>query len=86
MNRFQQSMDESAPVLQTAIQALKALGIRPRIEQGGGGMDANIYNAKGLPAIGVATGYTRNHTTEENLDLDSFRKSGMLIQALIEEA
>lgn len=49
-------------------------------------MDANIYNAKGLPAIGIATGYTKNHTTEENLDLDSFRKSGLLIQALIEEA
>lgn len=79
-------IEEDAPVLQTAIRALKDLGIEPRIEQGGGGMDANIYNAKGLPSIGIATGYTKNHTTEESLDLDSFRKSGQLIQALIDEA
>lgn len=79
-------IDEKAPVLQTAIRALKKLGIQPRIEQGGGGMDANIYNAKGLPSIGIATGYMKNHTTEESLDLDSFQKSGLLIQALIDEA
>ncbi len=78
-------IEQDAPVLQTAIRALKDLGIEPRIEQGGGGMDANIYNAKGLPSIGIATGYTKNHTTEENLDLESFRQSGQLIQALIDE-
>ena len=79
-------IEQDAPVLQTAIRALKDLGIEPRIEQGGGGMDANIYNAKGLPSIGIATGYTKNHTTEESLDLESFRQSGQLIQALIDEA
>lgn len=71
---------ETEPVIRTAV---KALGIAPRIEQGGGGMDANIFNAKGLPSLGVATGYTKNHTLKENLDLESFTRSGQLVEQLI---
>ena len=74
---------ETEPVIRTAVKALEALGIAPRIEQGGGGMDANIFNAKGLPSLGVATGYTKNHTLEENLDLESFTRSGQLVEKLI---
>lgn len=74
---------ETEPVIRTAVKALEALGITPRIEQGGGGMDANIFNAKGLPSLGVATGYTKNHTLEENLDLESFTRSGQLVEKLI---
>ena len=74
---------ETEPVIRTAVKALEALGIAPRIEQGGGGMDANIFNAKGLPSLGVATGYTKNHTLEENLDLKSFIRSGQLVEKLI---
>lgn len=71
---------ETEPVIRTAV---KALGIAPRIGQGGGGMDANIFNAKGLPSLGVTTGYTKNHTLEENLDLESFTRSGQLVEKLI---
>lgn len=74
---------ETEPVIRTAVKVLEALGITPRIEQGGGGMDANIFNAKGLPSLGVATGYTKNHTLEENLDLESFTRSGQLVEKLI---
>ncbi len=74
---------ETAPVIQLAGQAFRKMGIAPRIEQGGGGMDANIFNARGLPAIGIATGYTQNHTLQEKLDLRSFLKSGEYIETLI---
>lgn len=77
-------LEENEPVICHARKALEAMGIEPRIEQGGGGMDANIYNAKGLPSLGVATGYTKNHTLEENLDLASFTRSGELVEKLIE--
>ena len=46
-------------------------------------MDANFFNAAGLPSLGVATGYTENHTCDEKLALDSFLKSGELVQRLI---
>ena len=47
-------------------------------------MDANIYNAKGMTTVGVATGYTKNHTKNEQLVLEDFFKSGELAQVLIE--
>lgn len=77
-------LEEKEPVVALACRALKAMGIQPRIEQGGGGMDANIFNVKGLPSLGIATGYTKNHTKEENLDLESFTRSGELVEKLIE--
>ena len=77
-------LEEKEPVVALVCRALKAMGIQPRIEQGGGGMDANIFNAKGLPSLGIATGYTKNHTKEENLDLESFTRSGELVEKLIE--
>lgn len=49
-------------------------------------MDANIFNAKGLTSLGIATGYRKNHTLEENLDELSFIKSGRLVELLIEDS
>ena len=74
---------ESAPVITLARRALAEMGIPIRVEAGGGGMDANFFNAAGLPSLGVATGYTENHTCDEKLALDSFLKSGELVQRLI---
>lgn len=76
-------IEETDPAVRIAVKALGKMGIQPLIEHGGGGMDANIFNAKGLTAIGVATGYTKNHTTMETLDKRSFIRSGELIGKLI---
>jgi len=46
-------------------------------------MDANIFNAQGMKTIGVATGYSGNHTTTEQLVLEDFYKSGELAEAMI---
>ena len=59
-------IEETAPILQKAKKALRRLGLTARVEAGGGGMDANIFNAKGLTSLGIATGYSKNHTLEEN--------------------
>ena len=75
-----------APILQKAKKALRRLGLTARVEAGGGGMDANIFNAKGLTSLGIATGYSKNHTLEENLDELSFIKSGRLVELLIEDS
>jgi tripeptide aminopeptidase len=75
---------EDDQVLVTAKAACEKLGLDCRVEVGGGGMDANIYNAKGLRTVGVATGYTKNHTKEENLVLEDFFRSGELARLLIE--
>lgn len=74
---------ETDPCILYAREALASLGIPCLIEAGGGGMDGNIYNERGLTAIGVATGYTKNHTKEEQLVLDDFFRSGQVAAAIL---
>lgn len=75
---------ENAPIIAIAKDALMQLGYKIRVEVGGGGMDGNFFNGRGLPSLGIATGYFKNHTMNEYLELDSFLNSGKLVQKLIE--
>ena len=78
------AIPEEDEALVVARAACEKLGLNYRAEVGGGGMDANIYNNKGMTTVGVATGYTKNHTKNEQLVLEDFYKSGELAQVLIE--
>ena len=70
-------------LLTTLCGAMERCGIPATIEGGGGGMDANRFHAAGIKAVGVATGYFKNHTTQEELYLDDFRNAGKLVFELI---
>lgn len=74
---------EEHPLLALARKACDRMGLRYRAEGGGGGMDGNIYYSKGIPCVGVATGYSKNHTTSEQLILEDFFLAGELAQTLI---
>ena len=75
---------EEDSCVRIAAEACARIGLQAHFEAGGGGMDANIFNAQGMRTIGVATGYTRNHTVHEQLVLEDFFKAGELAQSLIE--
>jgi tripeptide aminopeptidase len=57
----------SAPPVQAASGALAALGIEPRCISTGGGSDAHVFQARGLPCINVANGTERNHQPDERV-------------------
>ena len=71
------------PTVVKAEEALRCLGIVPVPEIGGGGMDANIMNEKGISVVGVAAGYMKNHTHQEELYTDDLIKAGELTEQLI---
>ncbi len=71
------------PILAICREACAAVGAPFSPEAGGGGLDANVYNAKGLKSVGIATGYFKNHSTEEYQILDEFYKAGELAAALV---
>ena len=75
---------EDNEVITVAKAACEATGVECKIEVGGGGMDANVYNAQGMATIGVATGYSKNHTLNEQLILEDFYKAAELAQNIIE--
>lgn len=79
---FEVGHDERASILLK--KSMAELEIEPRFEQGGGGMDANRLNAKGIQTLGVATGYQYNHTNDEQIVIEDLLKSPMLIKKIIE--
>lgn len=75
---------EEQEVLRLAKRSCESVGLECRIESGGGGMDANVFNAKGIPSIGIATGYHKNHSKDEYLVLEDFYRAGDLAAAMIQ--
>lgn len=55
----------AAPPVRVAERALSALGIEPRPRASGGGSDASVLVAGGLPVVNVANGTERNHQPDE---------------------
>jgi tripeptide aminopeptidase len=59
------TIPEDSRVVQVAQRASRYLGFEPTLRTTLGGSDANIYNAKGIPTIVVATAMDKIHTHEE---------------------
>ncbi|HBT96670.1 MAG TPA: peptidase M20 [Desulfobulbaceae bacterium] len=73
---------EDAPVLRRVQAAGRALDKTLEFIVAGGGSDANILNAKGLPTAIVATGMDLVHTTGERLRLDDLVELTRLLFAI----
>ena len=58
-------LPNSSPPVLAAITALQQLGIEPNLIPTGGGSDANVFVANGLPVVNVADGTERNHQPDE---------------------
>jgi tripeptide aminopeptidase len=63
-------LSEDLPVVKVAVQASKNLGFEPTLRTTLGGSDANVFNAKGVPTIVVATGMDKIHTHEEFIKIE----------------
>jgi len=61
------ALDENTPIVRRARVAARLLGIEPIPEATGGGSDANIFFAAGIPVLNVSTGMADVHTTHEHI-------------------
>jgi tripeptide aminopeptidase len=64
-------IQRTAPPVQAASAALEGLGIEPRYIATGGGSDAHVFQARGLPCLNVANGTERNHEPDERVTVDA---------------
>lgn len=76
---------EEEVVVQVAKRALQSVGAEVSVTPGGGGMDANNFNKAGIRAIGIASGYSKNHTLDEEVSIPDLIKSGTLVKEIISE-
>ena len=51
--------------------------------QGGGGSDANVYNAKGIQSVVLGTGMTKVHTTQEFITVANLENCAALALDLL---
>ncbi len=61
------------PAVRIAADALRGVGVEPTTALSGGGADANVFNARGLPCVNLANGMAEIHTPDEHIavaDLD----------------
>lgn len=73
-------------VMKLAVAAVKKAGIKPIIKRTGGGSDANIFNAAGIPTLIMGVGADQVHTTSERVAIDDMVKGARIILNLLEEA
>ena len=75
----------SSPPVELALRALESLGIEPQLGPSGGGSDANVFNAAGLPCLNVANGTERNHQPDERVSRQALETMLDVAVALVEQ-
>ncbi len=80
---YEVSPDE--PVVKFAVAASTALGFEPKLRTTLGGSDANIYNAKGVPSIVVATGMDQIHTHQESISRQDLIDTARLVYEIVRQ-
>ena len=76
-------LDESAPVVQVAMEAARKLGREPVLVSTGGGSDANVINGFGIPTANLGIGMCKVHSTEEYITVDNLvLNAGYLLEII----
>ncbi|HIE51638.1 MAG TPA: M20/M25/M40 family metallo-hydrolase [Armatimonadetes bacterium] len=74
------------PVVQLARAACERIGVKPVLQDGGGGSDANIFNERGLPSLIVSCGEQNPHSTHECVAIADLVAATRLAVALVQVA
>jgi tripeptide aminopeptidase len=77
------SLSARAAVVRLGRAALADIGLQPRLIAGGGGSDANILNARGLPTINLGAGMMQVHSPDEHIALDDLERLCRLVLRII---
>lgn len=62
-------IDPRDPLVQLALEAGKAMGLKMEVHPSGGGSDANFLNAAGIKSLVLSMGAREAHTTHEYLEV-----------------
>ncbi len=78
------SLSGRSPVVRLSKAALVDLELEPHVHASGGGSDANILNARGLPTVNLSAGMTHVHGPDEHVTLDDLeRLCGLALRLIL---
>lgn len=73
-------------VLQIGLAATERIGLETHLRVTGGGADANIFNANGIPTTVLGCGMTNIHRHDEYVKISDMVKSAQLVVSIVETA
>jgi tripeptide aminopeptidase len=76
---------DAAPV-ELAVRALGREGITARFIESGGGADANVFNAAGMPCVNLCNGMAQIHTAEEHIAVSDLEAMTRVTRSLVDLA
>jgi len=79
-------LTEEDTVIRLAMEAARSIGLETGLRAAGGGSDANVFNAMGLPACVLATGMRNIHTHQECISIDDLVRSAGWVVAITQVA
>lgn len=79
--RFRLGPEEE--VVQIATRAGERLGLEVVYKTGGGGSDANVFNARGIPAVICATGGAEVHTLQEQVSISAMAQGAQWLVEMV---
>jgi tripeptide aminopeptidase len=71
------------PMLQRLQAAARGAGLKPRLEESGGGSDVNIFRAHGIDALAISIGYEAVHTTSEWQSIPEMVRTAEMLLKLV---
>jgi tripeptide aminopeptidase len=74
------------PLLDLGARAARLAGLEVRRADGGGGSDANVFNAAGLPALTLGVGFEDAHSPHERMSLARLGQLADMAAALVRAA
>ncbi len=80
------ALTEHDRVVQVAKRAFETMGIPCDTFISGGGSDANVFNAYGIPTANLSIGYEAIHTTQEHIRIDDLVDTTRAVLAIVQVA
>ncbi len=81
---YELGMDD--PVLALGMQAAERIGLEPLLKVTGGGADANVFNAFGVPTTVLGCGMVNIHRHDEYCTISDMVKSAQLVVSIVQTA
>ncbi|MHB0912354.1 MAG: M20/M25/M40 family metallo-hydrolase [Armatimonadota bacterium] len=79
-------LSEDDEVVRIAVDAARRVGIEPERHETGGGSDANVMNARGIPSTVIGVGYDNPHSVEERQSIADLVKAAQMAVAIVRVA
>ena len=67
-------MSADSPMVQVTCDALRSIGIEPKVMVITGGLESSIYNEKGIETVPLGNGVKAEHTVSENVSVEDMEK------------